>query len=201
MWAWHLLTQPAASLDIQEESVDQREREHGAASNRLKRWCWLFSHHTCQCSRGTHTLSLSTSHTHTHRSMHADIDMQTQLREIWRYTWQVSHLLKRDRHNTHTVPAPACQQLFDQSYFTGDGMCSLCICAPVESPKTNTGTTQSPQAGRKRVLIVTEKHPDGRFSLPWDHMYKIRSWILLITRNDVTVTDNKACAEVYIGIL
>lgn len=37
--AWHLLTRPAAMLDIQEESADQRDGERRAASNRHERRC------------------------------------------------------------------------------------------------------------------------------------------------------------------
>lgn len=40
---------------------------------------------------------------------------------------------------------------------TSDGNCTRCTCVPAESQTMSTGTSQSPQAGWKRVLTVTEK--------------------------------------------
>lgn len=51
-------------------------------------------------------------------------------------------------------------------------MHSVHLCSSGKAQRRN---ISNPQARRKTVLTVTEKHPDGRFSLPWDHMYRIRS--------------------------
>ena len=164
------------------EFVDQRQRGHRAVSNRLERWCWLFAHNA---NRGVHTvISMQTytdmacihyeqgeqAHTHEltcvdaqrHRltckqekhavnSMHANV----RYRRVSCKKGTVIHTNTR-AHNIFTLRANSCL-IRAVSVLTSDGICALCLCTLPESQKMNRGTPQSPQAGWKRVLTVTEK--------------------------------------------